>query len=481
MPEFPPVEVVVQPAGLSAALRAPAGRPRGDICRELCAALLDAEGVAPGLIDWDEVEAFVNACRAAAPDDAPERVVAEGTPPTHGEPGVVVIDEPTDDESNFDDRKNRIFRVVRAGQRLGTITDPGAGEDGVNVRGTSIHAKRGPAAPLRLHPSIVREGDALVAASGGVLHVGETLARILDVAEVPEFVDNSTGDLDLPCSVQVLQGVRDDFEVRVTGTATVRGLVEAAKIHAGWDARLDGGMAARGKGWLTVGRDLSARYLDQVHGEVMRDARIEREMVNCSLAVGRNLHCARGQIIGGEIAVAGMCEVDTVGSEAGVATRLSVGRSTRIESLLKRAQALRDSIGARLEKAEREHTQLTSLSGPKLTASQAERSTELEYELSTLRGMLSKVDTACRALLGIVRAGAVGQLTVNGRIHPKVTLQVGAYTASFRRELRGPVRIGIDDHGRAIVTNLLDESVVRLKEVALVEHDSGAVTLLDAA
>lgn len=490
MAERDPVEVAVRPDGLAAILRAPRGRDRALLSPELCDSLLRQAGVRESSVIWVEVEAFVEQCKHAASDEDVEREVARGKPPIHGEAGRVLLDERLlgaladedhDDEDRVDHRARSRFVPVLSGQKIGRVVDPTPGEDGLGVTGSPIAARHGKPPSLRVHDSIERRADELFARKNGTLDVGETIVRVIDAVEIPGFVDYTTGNIELPCDLLVEKGVRDEFVVDVRGSAIVRGLVEAAIVRTGRDLTLDGGMAARAKGEIRVGRDLTAKYLDQVRGGILRDARIAKEMVNCDLSVGRSLVSPTGQIIGGRVAVAGVCEIDAVGSDAGVPTELIIGRAPELEELLVRAHELKGRLGARLQKSEREYTQLSTLSGPKLTASQAERSTELQYELSILNGCASRIDSARHALLGAVRRHALARLQVNGRIYPGVTLQIGAYTARFRRELRGPALITLNDRGTPIVTNLLDDSVQRLKEIAPVEHDEGAITILSDA
>lgn len=495
MTERDPVEVVVRPDGLAATLRAPHGRDRSLLSPELCDSILRQAGVRESAIEWIDVEAFVEQCRHAPSDQDIEREVARGKPPIHGADGRVILDDRLTgaaSKSNHDLQDAQAQRVdhhartrfvpVLSGQAIGRVVDPTPGEDGLGVTGSPIAARPGKPPALRVHDSIERRGDELFARMNGTLDVGETIVRVVDTVEIPGFVDYTTGNIELPCDLVVDKGVRDEFVVDVRGSAHVRGLVEASTVRTGRDLTLEGGMAGRGKGEIRVGRDLHAKYLDQVRGGILRDARVAKEIVNCEFSVGRSLLSPTGQIIGGRIAVAGTCEIDSVGSEAGVPTELIIGRAPELEELLARAHDLKHRLGSRLQKSEREYEQLTKLSGPKLTASQAERSTELQYELSVLNGCASKIDSARFGLLGVVRRHATARLQVNGRIYPGVVLRIGPFTAKFRRELRGPALISLNDRGAPIVTNLLDDSIQRLKEVVPVEHDEGAITILtDAA
>lgn len=495
MSDRDPIEVIVAPDGLSATLRAPAGVDRALVSKELAVALLADARVRYDTVDQDALGAFLERCRAAPASEEIESVIARGAPARHGEPGRIEIAPEFsgarvgDDGiqganpagAGVDHHARSIFIAVREGDRIGSICDPTAGVDGVGVTGKTVVARPGREPAQRLHHTIERRGNDLFAKVCGALEVGETMLRVADEVTVPGFVDFSTGNIVLPCSIIVEKGVRDGFVLDAGGSVTVRALVEAATLHCKRNASLLGGMAARGKGELLVGRDLRAKYLDQVSGRVLRDATVEREIVNCDLSIGRHLRAPTGSIMGGRVAVAGECVIDTLGSESGTPTELILGRVPEAEGLLGMATELKGRIGTRLEKSMSEQRQLQQLAGKKLTPTQAERATELQYEISTLSMYSASLETASGKLLGVVRNHATVSATIAGRVYPGVALTVGPFTARFRRELRGPVKIHLNQHAQPVVTDLLKEQTQRLSAVALVEEDPRAPDLLRAA
>lgn len=497
MPDRDPIEVIVAPDGLSASLRAPGGIDRSLVSRELAVALLSDAHVRYDTIDQDALASFLERCRAAPPDEDLTLIIAGGSPAKHGEPGRIEIApefsgarvgddgiegvEPAKHARGVDHHARSIFIAVRDGDRVGTIIDPTAGVDGVGVTGRTVVARPGREPAQRLHHTIERRGNDLYAKASGALEVGETMLRVADEVTVPGFVDFSTGNIALPCSIIVEKGVRDGFVLDAGGSATIRALVEAATVRTKRNATLLGGMAARGKGDLHVGRDLHAKYLDQVTGRVLRDAAIEREIVNCDLAVGRHLRAPTGSIMGGRVSVAGDCVIDTLGSESGAPTELILGRVPEAESLIGQAMELKGRIGSRLDKSVGEQRQLQQLAGKKLTPTQAERATELQFEISTLTMFTQSLENASGRLLGVVRQNSSVCATITGRIFSGVTIVVGQYTARFRRELRGPVKIHLNQNGQPVVTNLLKDETQRLATVALVEDDPTALNLLAPA
>ncbi|MBX3352256.1 MAG: DUF342 domain-containing protein [Phycisphaeraceae bacterium] len=497
MSDREPIEVVVSADGLAASLRAPAGVDRALVSAELVTALLADARVRTDTVEKPEVEAFIAQCRAAPPDEEVERVVARGAPARHGEQGRIElvadfararIDDdgieglaPGSKEGAVDHHARSIFLAVREGDRIARVIDPTPGVDGVGVTGRTVVARPGREAAQRLHHSVERRGHELFAKVSGALEVGETMIRVSGEVTIPGFVDFTTGNIELPCSLIVEKGVRDGFVVSIEGSLTVRALVEAATVKTWRNATLLGGVASRGKGLLHVGRDLHTKYLDQVKGRVMRDAAIEREIVNCDLSIGRNLRAPTGSIMGGRVAVAGECVIDTLGSESGAPTELILGRVPEAEGLLSRAMELKGRIGSRLDKTMGEQRQLQQLAGKKLTPTQAERATELQYEISTLSGYTSSLENVSMRLLDSVRAHSTVKATISARIHAGVTVRVGAFTARFRRELRGPVMIHLNQNGQPVVTDLLRDETQRLSAVAVVEEDPNAMSVLRQA
>jgi uncharacterized protein (DUF342 family) len=283
----------------------------------------------------------------------------------------------------------------------------------------------------------------LIAMRPGVLEWGEAGLHITDSIEIPGCVDFSVGHIDFPGSVHVLGGVRDLFKVIAKNDLVIDGLIEAATIKAGNDVTIRGGMAAKEKGTLEVGRDGNAKYLNNVTVNVGRDLTVERELVNCRVTVGRGFNGAGCGIAGGALAAAGPVVVNTVGSEMGVATDLRLGSIPALEAVAKEALALLPILEARRAKHLEPLDQLRSVKG-RHAPTTLERMAELEKLVAAVNEKARPLEERIAKLRATLRARTKVDLIVHSRIHPKVLITAGNFTIDFTQELRGPVRILLD-------------------------------------
>lgn len=416
---------------------------------------------------------------AQDPSQTHSVVVARGAPPRHGdngrldwaegfnpsheaEPGEAVPDAPAGHYGRT------AFILAKKGDVVATLVPPTDGVDGVTVRGKTIAAKDGKPSPVKLDDSI-RQGDggALIAACPGAVCFKGGVLRIVSHLEIDEFVDFSTGNINFDGDVTVHKGVRDCFVVQATKDVHVRGMVEAAEISAGRDARLDGGMAARDKGSAIVERDLAARYLDSAYVVVGRHLEVEKEIVSVDLSVGGRFVCRNGAVIGGTIAVGGPCELGEVGSPSGAETTISLGCMRDFDALGSRLGAIRSSIDALHAKTKAAHDQLAA-NAVKLTAAQAEQMTELQFTLQTLEAMKSRTVSAGDKIASVVATHTDAELTVHRLIHQNVVVRIGDHTATFKDPVKGPLRITLGAGGRPQITDLITESARDLSEHARV-------------
>lgn len=430
-----------------------------------------------------------------------ECVVARGSQPVHGVDGRFELadefreileglapppkDDDTTDESDDEDDASINFyaqskyAIVQSGDLLGSIIPHTDGIDGTTVTGLSIASKDGkPFVPVEHDSITINEDGSIVSQVDGVLQIEGKKIFVSNELNIPGYVDFNTGNIHFPGSVTVNKGVRDCFIVDAEGTIVVRGLVEAACVRAGEDLHLAGGMAAREKGTIYVNRDLHARYLGMVVGTVLRNAHVEREVVDSELDVRGAVESDRCSWIGGKLAVTGKCNIGELGGESGVRTELIAGRVLKAEEQRETSTHIRAELSRRLEKFQTELTHLENNTN-KLNAAQAEQFTALQFEVCNLQNLLKRLSEAERALVRSVEAVSIVDITVNRRINPGTIIRVGAYDACFNDELKGPVAISLSRSNRPVARNPHTGTPIELRDFATVRQREG--NLEDAA
>lgn len=462
-----PINIVIAPDKLSATLTIGSDAPSEFLDLMLIEGMIRERSIVPIAELRDVLTALVADTRAA-PSKPHSAVIARGTVPTppidgriefvaglhpfHGEPETYAeAHDPTNPaqaSQKIDYHTRSTLPIVHRGKPIGHFFEPKDGIDGLDVTGRAIasHAPRN--APLKLDDSILREGSGrLLAGRDGLLVQHESLLRIVGCLELPGNVDFSTGNIDFPGDVVVAKGVKDCFIVRAGRDLRVRDLVESANVHAGRDATLDRGMAGHGKGVLEVGRDLHVKYLEATHATVARDAFITAEATQCHLTVGRSLIAPNAAFIGGRLDVMQHGEVSQLGSEGSVSSVVGLGHWSQIEKAVAHAMDLLPEAEAALD---RMHTKLDQLdgvhkSGAKLSASDAEALTEMQFEWAALGSKIEAFKAAYARCLDLIEQARGFELTIHRALHPKVKLQLAHFTCEPRDTIKGKLTIGLKD------------------------------------
>lgn len=455
-----PIQVRIDADRMSATLSIEAGLPEHERSPAVLEALLDERGVARSA---ERTQAVQHAAHAAAKGRF-EAVIAQGRAPVHGrdaafEPAPLLTERhhpAVEHGGRVDHHQASSFTVVRAGDRLGRVTPARRGADGVDVTGRALAAREGRPAKVLFDESVtVADPDAhgvsdVRAARAGLVVRHGDLIRISGTLDVPSDVDFSVGNIDFPGDVRVNGGVRDCFIVKAEGAVEVRGLVEAATVSAGCDVRLVQGMAGREKGSLTAGRDCEAKYLEGLHVVVGRDLTVGREVTNSRVEVGRALHAPTGAIIGGVFWVAAEAEIAQLGSEAGVATEIVLGKIAALEGLLRKGLRTLPVLEERLRASRERLEQIRNASG-RLTASQAEELTELEFGFSEAQSKVKAVGEGLGHALASLRAHSKARLVVNRLICPGVKIWMGRFLVQPRADLRGPFELTLSAAGEPMI------------------------------
>jgi hypothetical protein len=349
-----------------------------------------------------------------------------------------------------------LFRLVRPGQRFGTLHAPIPGLDGQDVTGRTLPARQGLKLKLNTDDSVlVTPLGELFAQKAGVIEYAAPLLRVVQVIKIPGSIDFSTGHVDFPGSVVVGRSVGDCFRVTTARDLVVHGLVEAADVRAGRDAVFHGGVAGKEKGRITVARDCQCKYLNNADATIGRDLRVAKELVNSRVRVGRELLAPVASITGGCVTAGDRVEVSELGSEVGVATVLELGVIAELAEPIAQAEALLPQLVKQREKLQGQIEPLKKFAG-KLRAGDAERLTELEYGLRRVLDRLAPLEQRLGRMRELLASRTSLDLTVFSRVHAKVRLVTPGYTVEFFKELRGPVRIMAKDREAEPLLNMPD-------------------------
>lgn len=383
---------------------------------------------------------------------------------------------PEDKEAEpLDHRQRSKFMIVQLGQPIGKISPETDGVDGIDVCGNIIPAKPGISTNFKADlNSVESHADGTVYAKvAGRLLLAHDSVSISPTLELTGYVDFSTGNIDFPGNVSVLQGVRDGFLLQSGKTITVSGLVEAAELVAGRDISLKIGIAGRGKGSIFAGRDVQSTYLDACECRVGRDLIIENDINDCKVVVTRNVLSPSATLIGGELAVLGSCELAKTGTPSGTRSIITLGRVPEFDRMISEALKI---ISLCQTKAQDCINKLAELNAdPDCSTTNAEMLTKLQFEASEHESKIEPLMDSIRAALAATKS-STPRLTVHKRLCQNTEIRAGGLSAVIQQDIEGPVEITLDDQGQFICKNLGDSTQVLLGLYATIDKADASFT-----
>lgn len=446
-------------------------------------ALLEARGVRRFAIDEDAIREAI-ADFARAPRDL-SFTAARGTPARDGEDGAFLPDpdlaaaldraaavrrrtSPPPATPDADDpRELSAFVIVRAGQRLGTLTPPTDGEDGVDILGNALPSRAGRPCSMAVDDSLAVDAQGHVNARiGGELRRVGSLLTVSPELEVHGDVGFATGNVRFPADVRVRGGVSDLFTVEAGGNLVVLESIDAASIIVAGDADLRGGMAGRDKGRVEIRGSLAARYLDSVLGNVARDCTVEREIYGCTLTIGGAVTSPNAAVKGGRLTVAGRCEIACLGGEGGVTTELVLGGLPELDDTISEADIL-------LQQLERDRTaaqeRLDSLKRNigRLTASQAEELTSLEWDYASSERRVRRLRDGLDNARQVRGDNPDPELVLRRSLHRGARIVIGGWRIELAADVEGVMRLVLDD-GRPRLLSQISGDTIPLSPIATV-------------
>lgn len=381
-------------------------------------------------------------------------VVARGRPPEHGRDAQLELYYPerenvgTVSEGGRIDWRDRGFSpVVEEGSDIARLHPPGEGVPGQDVFGDPIPPR--PGRPLSVRPGrnveTLEAGMLFRARITGVVLAGKGALDVSELLDVGGDVDYATGNIRLAHgSVRIKGTVRTGFEVAVPGSVLVDGVVEDARIEAGGDVNVRGGvfMSGEGRAFIKAGGGVSAAYTHNARVTAGGDVTIAHYITCGTVQAGYRVHSggrvrvtdAKGKIMGGLVICAEGLEVFEAGSPMGVTTVLAVSReSPELREFMQEKRQLRALV-------ERVSAQFGE--GPPeaaLARMPAERKEEALSLLVERDQALVRLKAVRRSLAELAQAelgrGVDARIVIRGVAHPGVVIKMGGRSLHVERPL----------------------------------------------
>lgn len=371
-------------------------------------------------------------------------VVAQGQAAKHGENGRLELlcaggpcPQPEDEKARLDYRVRGLFNVAEIGQDIARLHPPTKGVPGRDVLGAVVPARDG--APLRLQMGksveALEDGALFRAKIAGVVLAGKGSLDMSELLSIPGDVDYNTGNIVLAQgSVRVGGTVRTGFTVQVPGKVLVEGMVESARINAGNDVIVSGGIFMSGDeaAQVIAGGSVSAAFTHNAQVQAGGDVTVALSMVGSKTNKGSRVASGgfvrvtdpKGRIMGGTVIAAKGLEVFAAGSDHGMATTLALSVETpEIAALIKELRELKE-LRSRAVFVLGEGDGAAAI-----TKLFAERREEAEELLAKREGIESRLKQIQRSLAELAQEHlermATARITIHGIAYPGVAIKMG--------------------------------------------------------
>lgn len=438
----PLVEVRVAPDGMTAEILVSGGDDREpEKLLERARSALEKAGVKAGVDEAILKEALAEKRDGWVP-------VAFGKPAKDGVDAwfEVLVDladhGPAGSESEngqVDHRELGIIRNVTKGQELVRKIPAVEGEDGFDVRGKVLKAKKAKDAKILPGPytSLSEDGLVLVAGEDGHLEREGNKFSVYPVFELRGDVDYSTGNLEAVGGIIVHGSVKEDFSVSAGKTLEVHGVVERAFLSSGEDMILTSGARGMNHGILKSGGSIFVEYVDQYFIRAARDVVFRRALMHCDVEAGlavRHTEGGKGLIAGGTVKAGSEVECLVLGSEMETKTALHVGVSPGLlrkkEKLVANLEELKEKLGL-IEKNIKYLTRVMKEKGlderqKALALKFVELRNSVSGQIEKLKGVLGEIEKTIDA---VKQKGCV---KVWNTCHPGVSITIRGETYLVR-------------------------------------------------
>ncbi|NLD93427.1 MAG: DUF342 domain-containing protein [Fibrobacter sp.] len=280
-----------------------------------------------------------------------QSVIASGKLPVNEKKGIVSFKfetKPTDYEfsilpdGKIDYKKSKSILTATSGQLLAHV-----GPNTPGIKGTDIFGEEVVFESIKDDSDIIPGSGVMVstndngtdyfAAISGSIILNGAILDVVNMYVVEGDVDYTTGNISFNGNVLITGTVIDGFEVTAEGDIFVSKIVESAKLVAGRDIIVKGGVLGRSKGILSAGRDIRIGYAQNARLEAQGNIYIGNYAVNSYIATSKQLIMLekRGSVIGGEVYALRGIDVRSLGSENSTKTYVEAGTDYLILRMVK--------------------------------------------------------------------------------------------------------------------------------------------------
>jgi uncharacterized protein len=378
-----------------------------------------------------------------------EVVLVEGMPPIPPVDGQIVWsgdffntgferDENTD---RVDFRRHAGQRNVKSEQLLATIVDPIQGENGCDVLGKTIRARKPKRCRIRLGTNIRVDEDthAHYSTIDGRIRWNNDMLSVDDLYEISGDVGLETGDFSHTGAVLIQRDVLEGARIEAVGDIEVMGVIESAHVQTSGALFVHGGITGAEGSHVVAAGGIFAHYILDADVRAGEDIVVEREIVQSTVQTLGAVHIKSGRIVGGTVTALGGVDVGQIGSAASVPTEVVAGEDYCLQG---RILIVRNKIDAAKRNVSRIHATIDPLRAKLATLPEKKKEV-----ITTLLNQLPKIEAELLALVEEEKelhreshAKANHTILIRKYLHPESKLKTKGEYIHVHEGIDGPVK-----------------------------------------
>ena len=400
-----------------------------DLSRDIILAYLRNNKVVFGLIE-EAIQDLEDRPRYKEPV-----LVAVGQKPQNGEDAKIQFLFETDRSKIHIEEKNgkvdykelHLVQNVVEGQALARKVPAQKSIPGRTVTGKMLQAKNGKDIPLPLGKNVHASDDGLtiIADVNGEATFINGKINVETVYTINGDVDLKTGNQFFLGTIVVNGNIEDGFSVKATGNVEVKGNVGRAEVAAEGDVIFHQGVAGKGSGTVTAGKNVWAKFIENAQVVAGNNVIVTQSIVNSDVTADRRIICSGGKhaaIIGGRYRACEEINAKSIGSATGGAeTILEVGSDPKSKSRMDDLGLKMTAIEKQKEELEKNISTMNDLKRAKKVLSEEKQAVldELIHKRLELVGEYSVLKAEYDSILSYLNNLKVrGKVSVSGRIYP---------------------------------------------------------------
>lgn len=438
------VEIVAQEMEAKVVLTAP--QIGGcDLSREIILAYLRNNKVVFGLLE-EALQELEDKPRYKEP-----LLVAVGQKPQNGEDAKVQFMFETDRSKLHIEEKNgkvdykelHLVQNVVEGQALARKVPAKQGTPGRTVTGKMLQSKNGRDNPLPLGKNVHASDDGLtiIADVNGEATFINGKINVETVYTINGDVDLKTGNQFFLGTIVVNGNIEDGFSVKATGNIEIKGNVGRAEVAAEGDVIIHQGVAGKGSGTVTAGKNVWAKFIENAQVLAGNNVIVSQSIINSDITADKRIICSGGKhaaIIGGRYRACEEINAKSIGTATGGAeTILEVGSDPKSKSRMDELAMKMNAIEKQKDELEKNISTMNDIKKQKKVLSEEKQAVldELNHKRAELLGEYTVLRSEYDSILSYLNNLKVrGKVSVSGRIYPGAKIVIRDVREEIKNE-----------------------------------------------